>query len=523
MSRQPASASSSYRSSILPTAHSRMAAALLISVTTGHIRWGMSLNWLISTIFGSTRTSLSSLGFFVYRKLITIVFMQTDLPEPVVPAISTCGIFVRSPISGSPDASLPRNIGSFIFSNDSRLRISSLRRTFSFVAFGTSMPTVSRPAMFGTMRMLTALSDRARSLDTALSAATFVPGASFTWYSVITGPDSMPTTSPLSRYSRSASSRDSACSRTYCSSSSSNPSSGSSSRSSGGNLYPSIATALCWYLSRSSCVAVPLSALAKRTGRALIFSFSLSRSKICGAPTSSSSSASSSSPATTSASSSSSSYSSSSSHSSSPSSASSSSHSSSSHSSSSSTTASSGSKASPPPIPPAISSICSLPFLRRRTLPSAMSRCASSRSVWRTRAAFASAAFAFAASPAFFVAASDRCAIAPATTNTSRSNVSSRPAISTASRISTDPSVPVRAISSAETSTPVIPPESDGIGPASGASTPARPATAAVITTTPADRMNGCWNGLPDALNTSANSHASIAGTHARPTSFRTA
>jgi hypothetical protein len=47
------------------TAHSRIAAALLISVTTGHIRCGMSRNWLISTIFGSTSTSFSSLGFFV--------------------------------------------------------------------------------------------------------------------------------------------------------------------------------------------------------------------------------------------------------------------------------------------------------------------------------------------------------------------------------------------------------------------------------------------------------------------------
>jgi hypothetical protein len=110
-----------------------------------------------------------------------IVFMQTDLPEPVVPAMSMWGILVRSAISGSPEASLPRNIGSFIFENRSRLLISSRRRTFSLVGFGISTPTVSRPSMFETIRMLTALSWRAMSEETALIAATFVPGASLRW------------------------------------------------------------------------------------------------------------------------------------------------------------------------------------------------------------------------------------------------------------------------------------------------------------------------------------------------------
>ena len=41
------------------------AAAFEVSVTTGHIRWGMSWNWLSSTILGSTRMSLSSSGRFM--------------------------------------------------------------------------------------------------------------------------------------------------------------------------------------------------------------------------------------------------------------------------------------------------------------------------------------------------------------------------------------------------------------------------------------------------------------------------
>ena len=40
-----------------------------------------------------------------------IVLMQTDLPEPVVPAIRQWGIAARSVMSGSPLASLPRNSG----------------------------------------------------------------------------------------------------------------------------------------------------------------------------------------------------------------------------------------------------------------------------------------------------------------------------------------------------------------------------------------------------------------------------
>jgi hypothetical protein len=62
--------------------------------------------------------------------------------------------------------------------------------------------------------MFTLFRARARSLATALSTATFVPGASRSSYIVITGPDSTPTTSPSILYSLSARSKASACSRT---------------------------------------------------------------------------------------------------------------------------------------------------------------------------------------------------------------------------------------------------------------------------------------------------------------------
>ena len=75
-----------------------------------------------------------------------IVLMQTDLPLPVVPAIRQCGMAARSVISGSPLASFPNSRGMVIFCIASGAScISSLNRTFSFCAFGTSMPTVFFP------------------------------------------------------------------------------------------------------------------------------------------------------------------------------------------------------------------------------------------------------------------------------------------------------------------------------------------------------------------------------------------
>ena len=40
--------------------------------------------------------------------------MQTDLPDPVVPAINKCGIEVKSPIIGIPEILFPSAIGSLI-------------------------------------------------------------------------------------------------------------------------------------------------------------------------------------------------------------------------------------------------------------------------------------------------------------------------------------------------------------------------------------------------------------------------
>ena len=83
-----------------------------MSVTTGNIKCGIFSNICSSTIFGSIRIICTSWGERVSRMLAKIVLMQTDLPEPVVPAIKRCGMRARSSTIGWPSASMPRNKGS---------------------------------------------------------------------------------------------------------------------------------------------------------------------------------------------------------------------------------------------------------------------------------------------------------------------------------------------------------------------------------------------------------------------------
>lgn len=70
-------------------------------------------------------------------------FMQTDLPEPVVPAMSICGSLEMLPMMQLPPMSLPTANESL----DLALRkagesMMSRRQTALTILFGTSMPTV---------------------------------------------------------------------------------------------------------------------------------------------------------------------------------------------------------------------------------------------------------------------------------------------------------------------------------------------------------------------------------------------
>ena len=145
-----------------------------------------------------------------------IVLRPTDLPLPVVPATSRCGIAARSAITGSPAMSLPRMIGrSPGASTKSAQAASSLKPTIWRSALGSSMPITVLPGTVLT-RAETALMLRAMSSDRPITRAALVPGAGSSSYMVTTGPVRTAVTSPFTLKSSSTDSssralRSSAC------------------------------------------------------------------------------------------------------------------------------------------------------------------------------------------------------------------------------------------------------------------------------------------------------------------------
>jgi len=64
-----------------------------MSVTTGVSRCGIPSYKISSTLLGSIKINLTSWGVALKRIENKILWMKTDLPDPVVPAISKWGIF----------------------------------------------------------------------------------------------------------------------------------------------------------------------------------------------------------------------------------------------------------------------------------------------------------------------------------------------------------------------------------------------------------------------------------------------
>ncbi|SLJ83148.1 Uncharacterised protein [Mycobacteroides abscessus subsp. abscessus] len=65
-----------------------------------------------STIFGSMRIIRTSSGVARCSSETSIEFTKLDLPEPVEPATSRCGILARFAETNSPSMFLPRPITS---------------------------------------------------------------------------------------------------------------------------------------------------------------------------------------------------------------------------------------------------------------------------------------------------------------------------------------------------------------------------------------------------------------------------
>jgi len=98
--------------------------------------------------------SFTSLGSALYKTLMINVLIHTDLPDPVAPAISTCGILAISATTVFPPMSFPtaKDILEELFLNsgDSR-RSRSMTALFSL--FGTSIPTAAFPGIGASIRI----------------------------------------------------------------------------------------------------------------------------------------------------------------------------------------------------------------------------------------------------------------------------------------------------------------------------------------------------------------------------------
>ncbi|MBA7641621.1 hypothetical protein ES703_49306 [subsurface metagenome] len=167
---------------------------------------------------------------------VMILFIQTLLPEPVVPAISKCGIEARSETSASPEEALPKNSGiSILCGLPPASSIIFFIRTFSFSLFGTSMPIVCLPGKGATTRTAPTPSARAISFASALIWLTLTPAASSSSNIVTTGPVSAATTRALILNSDSRVSKAVAFALTTFSCTAAKQYSGSANNSNGGS------------------------------------------------------------------------------------------------------------------------------------------------------------------------------------------------------------------------------------------------------------------------------------------------
>ena len=129
------------------------------------------------------------LGSDLYNKLNISALIATDLPEPVVPATSTCGILAKSATTGLPAISLPMAMASGeCISAYTWLPIISDKNTIWRFGLGISKPMQLLPGMVSTTRMLTTDKARAKSRAKLVIWLPLTPAAGSNSKRVITGP-----------------------------------------------------------------------------------------------------------------------------------------------------------------------------------------------------------------------------------------------------------------------------------------------------------------------------------------------
>ena len=144
---------------------------------------------LNSTTFGSTMIIFTSFGSDLKIILMMRVLIQTDLPEPVAPAIKRCGILAISVTTTCPPISLPtakaRRDLWFLKESESR---SSLKYTILFSLFGTSIPTADFPGIGASIRISAAARLNLISSVRPTILLTFTPCSGSNSYLVTEGP-----------------------------------------------------------------------------------------------------------------------------------------------------------------------------------------------------------------------------------------------------------------------------------------------------------------------------------------------
>ncbi len=123
----------------------------------------------------------TSSGVERIRIEVIIELMNDDLPEPVAPATSRCGIFARLATTKPPSTSLPSPATIGWWSERAVLdRSTSPRETISLSTLGISMPIADLPGIGLRMRTSAEATAYAMFLESAVTFSTFTAGPSST-------------------------------------------------------------------------------------------------------------------------------------------------------------------------------------------------------------------------------------------------------------------------------------------------------------------------------------------------------
>ena len=133
--------------------------------------------------------SFMLLGELRYRSDEIKVFVITDLPEPVVPAIRRCGILPKSATTARPEISFPTaKVNGDVASFQASLSRMPRSRTSAAFTLGISIPTRRVPGIGASIRILSTARFRANSLSRASILERLTPAGGRSVYWVTRGP-----------------------------------------------------------------------------------------------------------------------------------------------------------------------------------------------------------------------------------------------------------------------------------------------------------------------------------------------